>query len=154
MTLDPDDPSACIALETLSFLFLMKRLFSGLNITSKGCFIFIHIHLGYVYCFWFIKNQLKNTIQKLNNLVQHGIWGCISAERLRASDFDPYSIRATWRSNRIFSFYSSLIQLDCRSARRTQKIICQRIRRATTLLRPPLESSRQGEFRSAGSIFV
>ena len=152
MTLDPDDPSACIALETLSFLFLTKRLFSGLNIPSKGCFI--HIHLGYVYCFWFIKNQLKNTIQKLNNLVQHGIWGCISAERLRASDFDPYSIRATWRSNRIFSFYSSLIQLDCRSARRTQKIIYQRIRRATTLSRPQLESSWRGESKSSWTIFV
>ena len=31
---------------------------------------------------------------------------------------------------------------------------CQQTRRVTTLLRPPLESSRQRESKSAGSIFV
>ena len=34
------------------------------------------------------------------------------------------------------------------------KSICQRTKRATTNPRPPLESSRQGEFRPAGTIFV
>ena len=43
-----------------------------------------------------------------------------------------------------------IVQLDCRSARRTQKSICQQTRRAMTILRPLLESSRRGEFRSSG----
>ena len=38
--------------------------------------------------------------------------------------------------------------------RADKKLIYQRTRRVTTLLRPPLESSRRGEFRSALSIFV
>ena len=41
-----------------------------------------------------------------------------------------------------------------RPKRADKKIICQRTRRVTTLLSPPLESSRRGEFRSALSIFV
>ena len=47
-----------------------------------------------------------------------------------------------------------LLQLDCRSAGRTRTIICRRTGRATTLLRPPLESSRQGESKSSWYIFV
>ena len=35
-----------------------------------------------------------------------------------------------------------------------EKLICQRTRRAATILRPPLESSRRGKFRSDWSIFV
>ena len=35
-----------------------------------------------------------------------------------------------------------------------EKLICRRTRRATTLLRPPLESSRRGESRSDRTIFV
>ena len=46
------------------------------------------------------------------------------------------------------------IQLDCRSATRTRKTICQRTRRVATLSRPPLESSWQGDSESFRSIFV
>ena len=35
-----------------------------------------------------------------------------------------------------------------------EKLICQRTRRATTIPRPPLESSRRGESRSAWYTFV
>ena len=35
-----------------------------------------------------------------------------------------------------------------------KKTICQRTRRGTTIPRPPLKSSQQGEFRSAWYIFV
>ena len=41
-----------------------------------------------------------------------------------------------------------------RPIRADKKIICQCTRRVTTLSRPPLESSRRGESKSAGSIFV
>ena len=51
--------------------------------------------------------------------------------------------------------FGSQIQLDCRSATRTQKkSICQQTVRATTLSRPPLESSRRGGFRCIRTIFV
>ena len=46
------------------------------------------------------------------------------------------------------------IQLDWTSNTSGQKIICQRTRRATAISRPPLESSRQGKFRSFGFYFL
>ena len=48
-----------------------------------------------------------------------------------------------------FSF-TLVLQLDWTPNTSRQKIICQRTRRATTIPTPRLESSRQGEFRSAG----
>ena len=41
-----------------------------------------------------------------------------------------------------------------RPIRADEKSISRRTRRVSTISRPPLESSRQGEFRSAGSIFL
>ena len=46
------------------------------------------------------------------------------------------------------------LQLNWTSSTSRQKIICQQTRRVTTIPTSPLESSRQGEFRSAGSIFL
>ena len=46
------------------------------------------------------------------------------------------------------------VQLDCRSARRTQKLICQQTRRVTTIPRLRMKSSRQGESKSARYIIV
>ena len=46
------------------------------------------------------------------------------------------------------------LHLDCRSARHTQEIKLPTNQKAMTIPRPLLESSRQGESRSAVTIFV
>ena len=50
--------------------------------------------------------------------------------------------------------HKSKVQLDWTSSINTQKSIYQQTRRATTVPRPPLESSWQGESKSALTIFV
>ena len=62
-------------------------------------------------------------------------------------DITEQPAETTTLNNQIYSWIGRPIRADI-------KLICQRTRRATTLLRPPLESSRRGEFRSSGSIFV
>ena len=54
----------------------------------------------------------------------------------------------------LYLYVCMYVQLDWTPNRCTQKRICQRTVRATTIPRPPLENSRWGEFVSALTIFV
>ena len=72
---------------------------------------------------------------------------CRTSFRISKNDFwaSYFDFRAS--ANYRYSWIGHKIRAD-------KKLICQRTRRVTTLLRPPLESSRQGESKSAVYIFV
>ena len=63
----------------------------------------------------------------------------IITEEHRTRCKDPWGMQYSWIGRPIWA---------------DKKLIYRRTRRVTTIPRPPLESSRRGEFRSSGSIFV
>ena len=79
-----------------------------------------------------VQNNLKHVTRRTRNYLLCCHFGLVAISYIRISTY-------SWIGRPIWA---------------DKKLIYQRTRRVTTLLRPPLESSRRGEFRSAGSIFV